>query len=538
MTKLSEIHCILQYLVDKIPFIADDAKIEKYDKFNMHMNVDAISLYSCDEMQPKIANVYLCRPEHLCELNSVYQDTVLFCVNNGKHVDHVPDGYSIIVINCSQSLECIFNSLQKTIVNLKMSNILLDRAILEEMSIQDILAMVEQIISNPFLLLDADFKLLGWSKFRECTDSLYTETIDSGVLPDKYIIRLISQDILSKLYIRGTIVLSMEQRLSDNTVVMVMLKNKDLVIGYGMLICSRREARQPMIHGFEEIFSKLRTKLSEKMDVSYSLDRSEIYFYIMLMNGTITDSNEIQKYAEELHINRTGEYMLHVIHCNGSIPGRYAFKAFVNDVVDDEIAFVYGNSILVIEYFKGHGNRLADKSVYHKFLESCQAKAGISTAFYRTMDIRNAYIQADLTFKIGEKLSRAEESTYLDYSSGIYRFAEYVQYLLLEKEYLRKKRFPITCIRLIKMISLDAEKETDYARTLLVYLQHNCHITETAQDLFLHRNSIYNRIRQISDMLNMNLEDYNTRSELLFDFKVIDYAKAIGKMDQLMELID
>ncbi len=538
MSNRKDIRCILQYLVDKIPYIADNVNIEKIGSFDMGMNVDAVSLYSGEDDLPKPGNIYLCRPEHLHHLSKAYQKAVLFCVNNGPHISSLPDGFNIILINCSQSLEYVFNALQKTIINLKMNNVLLDRAILEETSIPDIVSIAEQNFTNPFLLFDADFKLLGWSKSRQCSDPLYTESVQLEELPQKYILRLISQNIFRKLNIHRTIILSKEHSLSQSTVVMVMLKNEELVIGYGMLICSKREVRQAMIQGFEEFINKLEAKLARTSEISYLQNRNDSYFYVMLLNGRITDIDEILRAADELHISKTGGHLIHVIQCMGSTPSRYAFRAFAKDVVNKEIAFVYGDSILVIESLSGGGAELLKKTAYHKFLADYQAKAGISASFSKIQDIRYAYVQASRSIKIGVKLSCSEEATYFDYNQRVYRYADYVQYMMIEREYAATKHFPLTYLRLIKLISLDEEKNTELTRTLIIYLRNNGHIIGTAQEMFFHRNSILNRIKQISEILNMDLSDYKTREELLFNFKVIDYAKSIGKTAQLMELTE
>lgn len=113
--KMPEIHCSLQYLVDKLPFIADNVSVEKFGNPNMGMYVDAISLYSIDEAQPKQSNVYLCRPEQLGQLNASYQSAVLLCINNGTSLEQVPEAFSVLVVHCSQSLEFVFNALQKAI---------------------------------------------------------------------------------------------------------------------------------------------------------------------------------------------------------------------------------------------------------------------------------------------------------------------------------------------------------------------------------------------------------------------------------------
>lgn len=535
--KMPEIHCSLQYLVDKIPFIADDVSIEKFGNPNMGMYVDTISLYSVDEAQPKPSNVYLCRPEQLGSLSDSYRDAVLLCVNNRDPLTQVPKDYNILVIQCSQSLEFVFNALQKTIVNLMMNNGRIDRAILEENSIQEILPIVEQTMKNPFLLLDAEFKLLGWSKTKECSEAIYTDTVRSGYLPNEYVLELISLDCLRKLYAQGTVVLPKGELLDNHTVLILMLKNEHMVLGYGILICSQRELRPPMIQGFQEIMGKFQTSLQKNADITYTQNKSEILFYIMLLNGSITSCSEIRARAKELHISNTGEYTLYVLQCMGRMPSRYAFRAFATDVLGSEPAFIYDNCILVIENSADREHSLMGKPAFHKFLSDYEALAGISTLFYHTEDVPNAYTQARHSIEIGNTLSSHKDGMYFEYDQNTFRYSDYAPYLLVEQYYRETAHFPITCPRLLKLIHQDQEKKSDYALTLLVYLKNNGHIMDTAQEMFFHRNSILKRIKQISESLKLDLSDYNTRAELLFNFKVIDYAKAIGKTEALMELI-
>ena len=139
---------------------------------------------------------------------------------------------------------------------------------------------------------------------------------------------LIAQDCLRKLYIQGTTVLPKGQFLDQHTVVMVMLKNEHLVLGYGMMICSQRRLRQPMIQGFQEIMGKFNTSLQKERRHHLCPEQEEILFYIMLLNGSITDPEEIQNRAQELNIRCSGAYTLHVLQCTGSIPSRYAIRTF------------------------------------------------------------------------------------------------------------------------------------------------------------------------------------------------------------------
>lgn len=61
----------------------------------------------------------------------------------------------------------------------------------------------------------------------------------------------------------------------------------------------------------------------------------------------------------------------------------------------------------------------------------------------------------------------------------------------------------------------DAAHNTDYVRTLYTYLLHERNTVATAKALYLHRNSTYNRIEKISNLIDADLDDDQTRFRLL-----------------------
>lgn len=59
-----------------------------------------------------------------------------------------------------------------------------------------------------------------------------------------------------------------------------------------------------------------------------------------------------------------------------------------------------------------------------------------------------------------------------------------------------------------------ADRENNLLGTLEVYLEHNCNAMQTAQTLYIHRNSLINRIDKIEELLDVNLDDAYTRNNL------------------------
>lgn len=75
------------------------------------------------------------------------------------------------------------------------------------------------------------------------------------------------------------------------------------------------------------------------------------------------------------------------------------------------------------------------------------------------------------------------------------------------------------------LIRYDSENETDLTETLCTYLEQNRNIKETAEKLFLHRNSLVYRINRIQELCAINLNDVNTCLLLRVSFMILTILK-------------
>lgn len=69
----------------------------------------------------------------------------------------------------------------------------------------------------------------------------------------------------------------------------------------------------------------------------------------------------------------------------------------------------------------------------------------------------------------------------------------------------------------------DHENDTELVPTLLNYLQHDGNLSQTASDLFIHRNTLHNRIERIEELTGLDLRDANTRFKLYCSFRLKNY---------------
>ena len=65
-----------------------------------------------------------------------------------------------------------------------------------------------------------------------------------------------------------------------------------------------------------------------------------------------------------------------------------------------------------------------------------------------------------------------------------------------------------------KLERSDEERKTDYLAFLKAYFDSNCSINETADRLFLHRNTVVYKIKKINELLDCDLSDIDVRVKL------------------------
>lgn len=70
------------------------------------------------------------------------------------------------------------------------------------------------------------------------------------------------------------------------------------------------------------------------------------------------------------------------------------------------------------------------------------------------------------------------------------------------------------------LLEHDKEHHTEYVKTLEVYFQHHGKINEVAEELFIHPNTLRNRIRRIEEMTEMDLQDAEELSNIMIAVKI------------------
>jgi hypothetical protein len=102
-------------------------------------------------------------------------------------------------------------------------------------------------------------------------------------------------------------------------------------------------------------------------------------------------------------------------------------------------------------------------------------------------------------------------------------------------EYLRStvaERMPAEVLAapaLLRLRQLDGENDTEYYKTLKVYLTMERDIPRAAQELIIHRTTLLYRLKKIQALVHLNLDDPWVRLHLLLSLWILDSEKSTGQ---------
>lgn len=526
-----EVSCTLRYLIDKVLVAVGEAAIESFGDVDLNIQVENVALYSSNEPVPDGECVYFCKVESLGTMEGAYKESVLICIGDEDDCAalSVPGGFNVVVIKSPCGFERVFNVVQKTIGVVRRSSLLMDCAALAHSSFESIVTIAEHMLKNPFIVVNTDYQLVGWSRSKMSNNAFYADAVNTGGISDAYLDSLINDGVLRKLAVRRSLVC---MNLTDCPVVISPFRRDGVTIGYGLMVCCEAKPRQPMIQGFVDICGKI----SPLFPVREYVDCSKTAQYCLMLLGGACDSGVLKRYADKWQIRKCGEFVLHVISspmlC--AAPTALISKRLAKAVSADVEPFAYEDNILLVEYLKDDNVEFMVRSAgFAQFVKSNQAKSSTSAVFFDLDQVVNAYAQASEALRVGAMLSECKDGLFFNYPEDIYQYSELIQLVLIDKEFQGTHRLPITCPKLVQLLLQDKEAGTNNAKLLFSYLKQNGYIGGVSSEMYLHRNSVANRLRRISEILKVDLLEVDTRGELLFNFRVIDYALASGSTQHM-----
>lgn len=449
----------------------------------------------------KSGRLYVLRSESISRRAVVEKGSVLVCIGDVPQMSYFSERCCLIKINKDCNILQVFNYLQE-IFNLfddwnqHLTSIMDDNASASEMAEASLL-----IFENPILILDSGFRVIAQAGFAgpeqlaDALDSAESDELSISAL-DKF---LEQRDLL--MHIREPLLLT---TLGVTTLSMNFFDGHEYAgsVTVEYLMKPHKPGDDALVLYFSHFLS-----LAIKKNASIVTSERSILKRVFqnIVNDMPVDITHRQ-YLETR--KRSRQFICAIIKVNNrfaQIPSEYICSKF-DSLFPKSITFENRSNIISFiesddcEEYSDYLTEL--KSRIELLVGAMDLKIGLSDRFSDPYKARLYYSQALAALENG-MLSDPEKMCY-----------EFDDYALMELLINAQSELPLDMYYsdgMRRLFKHDKESPTSYIETLHTYLNNNMNVTRTAEELYIHRSTLIERLARIERELGEDLNDPDVR---------------------------
>jgi sugar diacid utilization regulator len=402
-------------------------------------------------------------------------------------------------------------------------NYTLDKIIIRNGSIQNMIEESESFFNNPFYIMDRFFRITGHTKTIPCENEYFCKITEQKELDAATIESLVQRRMLGeKMKFKELTFLAPPNMANCNQWVRSIGFNDFSYASFVMFcfINQLSDADKDIINYFLDKVQELIALDEEKTKIKRYM---EDYFIIELIEKHNTSEEGLRKRAKLMNLDYDGKYMLYKIEFDD-----YSVRsiAFVIDILKTLSSYyrisVYEKSIIILNSMDGQKYDFEVTGVKLSWLEKLLLKysayMGMSGKFHGLKYVGDEYLKASSAISIGKELDQSA-------SKRIFWYKDYNIYHMMDMCAEKMNMESLFSRRIIRLVEYDKKNKTDNLNVLKVFLENDRNASQTSKIVQLHRNSILYRIKQIEEILGENLEDANFRLRLILAIYAWEYSE-------------
>jgi len=295
-----------------------------------------------------------------------------------------------------------------------------------------------------------------------------------------------------------------------------------------LLIAVLAERRTPFIEDLYHKLSRYVTAYVERFQSGGGDGMTA--FLCRILDGKLTDSEEILRQAKKLRMQLLRYYRVIVI---ASQRGNERLSPFfaqgLHLIFPNSIIFSYQNHIVILTQSESYSNSFSfDSERLVALLKQYQCVACIGGQTKWLASLRPLYVQAKGVLKYFDVFSN-------DPDCRIWFYEDFAIYQTMElcaaycQDYFHNDVLYLCHPGTVSLWNCDTANGTNYCDILEYYLNHNCNLTLTAKALHFHRNTLYNKLKKIEEILDCDIQNPSLHLRILFSLTFLRYVRLYMK---------
>ncbi|KZR57993.1 PucR family transcriptional regulator [Pseudobacillus badius] len=397
-------------------------------------------------------------------------------------------------------------------------------------TINDITEMVSTYLKKPVVVESDQFSLLAYSSYYiEQFDKANQQTIFAKRWPIPILEKFMEEGVVEQLKtIPGPFHVPPIKDIGLNPRVVVSAKYKDQIFGYIWVQETDPPLTAEQMDFLQKVSIHVGRLLYKENQLKVMKDEKKHQFYQKIINETYRTENQIKWEAANANIVLPAAFLVTVFTITQISEELFdelteTIRLFVHALNRPSYLFTDKSKIIVIigSNSTARGRLTADaEQLANTVLTQCKPQsvyAGIGGEYTSLLHLRQSYLEALRVIHTAEFLGDPSLLALTYNKIGVFRYLEALARFNSETQYTNEQ--------LLKLKQKDEESQSNLLETLEAYLLNNCRIKPAAEQLFIHTNTLKYRLKQITDLTDIDFNDFNMNCQLFIDLQLMKRKK-------------
>lgn len=397
-------------------------------------------------------------------------------------------------------------------------------------TVNELVEYVSAVTNKAVILENGDFELIAYSAPNEYSfDSIQQKTILTKRCP-LYVIEHLKKDgIVAKLKETNKpirVQLLEDTHFYQRLAMSVQYRGK--LFGYLWIYEAEKMFGEEQL----SLISKVAEKIGEilyKQQSNVEDDRSSLLW--KLVNDEFSSKAEVKQAMKQTRFQMPNEYAIVVISV------KEARNVQILEKIESILTSYYfvsylGKGTEIITLIPGNNEKELENNL-HRMIEQLSYEfnphtfsIGIGNSYSDVAYIRTSYLQALEVIETVTFLNLSNKHVFYYDDIGMYRHLKTMYKKNVSEQYRNKK--------IVTLMQKDFTSKSELVKTLFYFLKNDSKVKQTADDLFIHPNTLQYRLKQIGELISIDFTDMMEKtslfSELYLIYNVRDYFEFYAEL--------
>jgi len=388
-------------------------------------------------------------------------------------------------------------------------------------SLETILEKCTPVLKNPFFIDDSSYRTLARLRnyptdgFR---DNEYIYMQQSGHHSADYIFAMLNSNVsVESSAISPRPIIHRLEFLAHRTLYST-IKVEGEIVGFFSCIEIETPFTPGMMDVCESLTEMMSILLSRQANMPATRQKSlDNDLLLGIMNGSIVDSELTKTAFSQLGLTHGDYFVVYTATNVDTSENAFLLPRIMELLMSNlESGFTVADGPNIILVINGKlDDELREKLVHliGFYLGEFDVTIGFSLGFTDPQTLSTYFYQAVSATRLG---------ILTDNESKVYSYGEVVGYDVLEKYGDSEQRLAICHPSVFILLEHDKDKKMNLLPTLKVFIECLGDTAQAADRLFLHRNSLYYRLKQITALTGVDLSDERVRSHIALSIRILE----------------